>query len=317
MGAAAEAADLLDRALDCTPDDGGLWLELSQVLAWLGRDQAMEEAWRKALALLPRDRLAAAWSRRGRQMRTVTCNPEEAFAAYLTAESLLVPDTSNQERAAILIGLAWRDAVGADAREAEHLLKLADQELAGDADPETLLDMTEIRMQSLIRQGRFAEAAAVAWEASRRVPDTRGLGPSYGIWVNAACALTSIGDYEGALACAEEGVAGTRDVPAILVHALAAKAHILARLERFGEASAVIAEQRRLADRLDSSGHFGHVRVRCRWRGDGCCLRSPPRPQRATSQIWSILVVLPSSAWWNRRASWPGSTASAQAFSGQ
>ena len=140
---------------------------------------------------------------------------------------------------------------GADAREAEHLLKLADQELAGDADPETLLDMTEIRMQSLIRQGRFAEAAAVAWEAGRRVPDTRGLGPSYGIWVNAACALTSIGDYEGALACAEEGVAGTRDVPAILVHALAAKAHILARLERFGEASAVIAEQRRLADRLD------------------------------------------------------------------
>jgi tetratricopeptide (TPR) repeat protein len=231
VGAAAEAADLLDRALDCTPDDGGLWLELSQVLAWLGRDQAMEEAWRKALALLPRDRLAAAWSRRGRQMRTVTCNPEEAFAAYLTAESLLLPDTSNQERAAILIGLAWRDAVGADAREAEHLLKLADQELAGEADPETLLDMTEIRMQSLIRQGRFAEAAAVAWEA---------------------CALTSIGDYEGALACAEEGVAGTRDVPAILVHALAAKAHILARLERFGEASAVIAEQRRLADRLDS-----------------------------------------------------------------
>ena len=202
-------------------------------------------------------------------MRTVTCNPEEAFAAYLTAESLLLPDTSNQERAAILIGLAWRDAVGADAREAEHLLKLADQELAGEADPETLLDMTEIRMQSLIRQGRFAEAAAVAWEASRRVPDTRGLGPSYGIWVNAACALTSIGDYEGALACAEEGVAGTRDVPAILVHALAAKAHILARLERFGEASAVIAEQRRLAEPPRFSAHFGHVRIRCRARRPG------------------------------------------------
>jgi len=252
VGAAAEAAELLDRALDCTPDDGGLWLELSQVLAWLGRDEAMEEAWHKALALLPRDRLAAAWSRRGRQMRTVTCNPEGAFAAYLTAKSLLVPENSSQERVTVLIGLAWRDAVGADAREAEHLLKLADQELAGTADPETLLDMTEIRMQSLIRQGRFAEAAAVAWEASRRVPDTHGQGLSYGVWVNAACSLTSIGDYEGALACAEEGVAGTRDVPAILVHALAAKAHILARLERFGEASAVIAEQRRLAERLDS-----------------------------------------------------------------
>jgi tetratricopeptide (TPR) repeat protein len=163
-----------------------------------------------------------------------------------------LPDTSSQERAAVRIGLAWRDAVGGDAREAEHLLKLADQELAEAADPATLLDMTEIRMQSLIRQGRFAEAATVAWEASRRVPDTHGQGPSYGIWVNAACALTSIGDYEGALACAEEGVAGTRDVPAMLVHALAAKAHIQARLERFGEASAVIAEQRRLAERLDS-----------------------------------------------------------------
>jgi tetratricopeptide (TPR) repeat protein len=114
------------------------------------------------------------------------------------------------------------------------------------------LDMTEIRMQSLIRQGRFAEAASVAWEASRTVPDTHGQGPSYGIWVNAACALTSIGDYEGALACAEQGVVGTRDVPVILVHALAAKAHILTRLERFDEALAVIAEQRRLAERLDS-----------------------------------------------------------------
>ena len=40
-----------------------------------------------ALALLPRDRLAVGWSRRGRQMRTVTCNPEEAFAAYLTTRA--------------------------------------------------------------------------------------------------------------------------------------------------------------------------------------------------------------------------------------
>jgi DNA-binding SARP family transcriptional activator/tetratricopeptide (TPR) repeat protein len=252
VGAAVEAAELLDRALSCTPEDGSLWLELSQILAWLGRDQAMEEAWRKALALLPSDRLAAAWSRRGRQMRTVTCNPEEAFAAYLTAESLLWPDAPSEERAAVLIGLAWRDAVGADARQAERLLTMAEEELARRADPVTVLDMTEIRMQSLIRQGRFAEAASVAWEASRTVPDTHGQGPSYGIWVNAACALTSIGDYEGALACAEQGVVGTRDVPVILVHALAAKAHILTRLERFDEALAVIAEQRRLAERLDS-----------------------------------------------------------------
>jgi tetratricopeptide (TPR) repeat protein len=152
----------------------------------------------------------------------------------------------------VLIGLAWRDAVGADAREAERLLTMAEEELARRADPVTVLDMTEIRMQSLIRQGRFAEAASVAWEASRTVPDTHGQGPSYGIWVNAACALTSIGDYEGALACAEQGVVGTRDVPVILVHALAAKAHILTRLERFDEALAAIAEQRRLAERLDS-----------------------------------------------------------------
>ena len=254
VGAPSEAADFLRRAVDCSPDDGELWLELSHALAWLGRDDAKDEAWRQALSRLPRHRLAAAWLRRGREMRTVTCNPPEAFAAYLTAESLLGPGSTREERADVLIGLAWRDAVGGDARNAEALLSAAADQLGDATDPATLLDMTEIRMQSLIRQGRFIESAQVARDAGRTVPNTRGQGPSYGIWVNAACALTSIGDYEGALACADEAAAGTRDVPVLVVHALAAKAHILSRLGRHQQADTVIAEQRQMAKRLDSPG---------------------------------------------------------------
>ena len=82
VGALVEAADFLTRALDLTPGDGRLWLDLEEIWAWLGRAPEMEAAWERALALLDEDDMAAAWCRRGRQLRTVVCHPEASLRAY-------------------------------------------------------------------------------------------------------------------------------------------------------------------------------------------------------------------------------------------
>ena len=59
VGALGEAADFLSRATECAPHDWRLWLELDEVRAWLGRRDAMEQAWEQALALLPAPGAAA------------------------------------------------------------------------------------------------------------------------------------------------------------------------------------------------------------------------------------------------------------------
>ena len=51
------AADFLTRAVECSPRDGELWLDLQEVHAWQGRREPMEQAWERALALLPDPRL--------------------------------------------------------------------------------------------------------------------------------------------------------------------------------------------------------------------------------------------------------------------
>ena len=155
-------------------------------------------------------------------------------------------------RADVLIGLAWGEAVAGDPAAAEALLTAAEAVLP--AEPAALVraDIAEIRMQGLIRQGRFAESVAVARAAGpaaahRGLPDR-----AYAVWLNAACALTCIGDDDGALELADQAVAATEPVPVLLLGCLAARAHILARLGRHAEAAETSRRQRDCAERLDS-----------------------------------------------------------------
>jgi DNA-binding SARP family transcriptional activator/tetratricopeptide (TPR) repeat protein len=254
VGALTEAAEFLTRATECAPGDGLLWLELAEVWAWLSRRDSMEQAWEQALALLPQAELPGAWCRRGRQLRSVFCHPEASFTAYGTAESLLTPQSPAAVRAETLVGLAWGQAVAGDAGAVEGLLAAAGTYLPEDADAQTVADIAEIRILGLIRQGRFAECAAVARVAGSAMKLARLPGRAYAVWVNAACALACAGDHEAALVLADSAIEATSGVPVLLVSCLAARAHLLARLGRHEEAGQTVRRQRECADRLDDPG---------------------------------------------------------------
>ncbi|MCW2796201.1 MAG: transcriptional activator domain [Nocardioides sp.] len=251
VGAVAEAADLLTRAVDHAPDDGRLWLELEEALAWQRRRPEMDAAWDTALRLLPAAELAEAWCRRGLQFRTVACHPETSLRAYRTAEELLAPDAPPALRARTLIGRAWGDAVAGAGSEFETLLATA-RDLVPEPDPGVAADIVEIQMQGLIRQGRFADAVAVVRASGLDAPMAGSPDRAFAVWLNAACALVCTGDLEGALAMADGAATATRDIEGLLVACLAARAQILARLGRHEEAREAAHRQQECADRLDA-----------------------------------------------------------------
>jgi DNA-binding SARP family transcriptional activator/tetratricopeptide (TPR) repeat protein len=249
VGALTEAAEFLSRATECAPGDGGLWLELQEVWAWLGRRDLMEQAWERALALLTGQELPQAWCRRGYQLRTIVCYPAASFEAYRTAQALLTPQSPAGLRAETLIGLAWGEAVAGDAAAVDGLLAAAGT--PAEAGAEMAADIAEIRIQGLIRQGRFAECAAVAATAAPAAVLGGMPSRAFAVWINAACALACAGDYEAALAFADRAAEATRTTPVLLAGCLAARAHLLSRLGRHDQASEVVRQQRDCADRVD------------------------------------------------------------------
>ncbi|WP_426592100.1 ATP-binding protein [Cellulomonas sp. McL0617] len=251
VGALDEAREFLVAAAALTPDDGALWLELEEIDAWAGRHADTEAAWSKALALLPEDQLPAAWCRRGRQFRSVVCNPERSRLAYRSALGLLPQDGESRVRADVLIGLAWGEAVAGSGADFEGLLAGAESLSPTPQDSLRASDIAEIRMLGLIRAGRFADAVDVALTAAPYAGSSRSPDRAFALLTNAACALTCMGDHERALALADRAVEATRTVPSVLLGSLAARAQILARLGRHEEALATVRRQQDLADRLD------------------------------------------------------------------
>jgi DNA-binding SARP family transcriptional activator/tetratricopeptide (TPR) repeat protein len=254
VGALAEAADFLGRAVECSPRDGELWLDLQEVHALQGRREPMEQAWERALALLPPAEHPRAWCRRGRQLRTVICHPEGAFAAYRQAEDELDLATPPGVRADTMIGLAWSHAVAGDADAVDGLLAAAAAALTTPPGPRTAADIAEIRILGLIRRGLFDRCAEVADAYGPGTVRARLPERAYGVWINAACALACGGDHERALAMADQAVAATEGVPVLLLPCLAARAHLLARLGRHDEAERTMDRHRAHAERLDAPG---------------------------------------------------------------
>jgi DNA-binding SARP family transcriptional activator/tetratricopeptide (TPR) repeat protein len=251
VGALDEAAGLLRSAVDADPDNGPLWLELEEVYAWSHRRDDMEAAWAEALVRLPAEALPAAWCRRGRQFRSVTCHPEESLRAYRSAQQLMSADTDPATRADALIGLAWGDAVAGDGNQCEELLGAAAR--LTELGPQARADALEIRMQGLIRRGRFADAAALVRDGGEYDElDVTGLPDrAFGVMINAACALVCLGDDIGALDMLGRARAGTGAVPALSLKILATRAQVLARLGRHPEAASAANQVQEWADRLD------------------------------------------------------------------
>ena len=254
VGALVEAVDALGRAVDNAPDRGDLWLELEELFALLGRREDEERTWDVALTRLPAGSLAEAWCRRGDQFRSVSCDPGRSWTAYREARRAYRRHGSGQDagrlRFRIDIGLAWNEAVAGDPGTALAALAELGRSLAVDADSEDRLDLIDIGMQGLIRQGRFTDAAELARTAQPLLDRDDSVGKGWRITVNAAAALVCEGDDDGALRFVERAVEDAREAPAILARSLGALAHLQARTGRPAEARATLAEQGRVVERL-------------------------------------------------------------------
>jgi DNA-binding SARP family transcriptional activator len=256
MGALAEAASFLEEALEISPAEPRLLLDLAEVNAWRGREEATESAFRRALeALDPNDTelVARAWLVRGRYMRGALCFPSESIAAYrrslevLDATALDAP----AERAEALAGMAWAEATDGDPNKVEGFLVRL-QELINRTQPTHTLvhDVANARAHALIRKGRYAESYDLLIEAGDAAGRARRPDMAYAAWSNAACAAIAAGDFPRSLEFADRGINILRKLGliSIEVHLLAGRSYILTRLGRLHEARESAALEHELAE---------------------------------------------------------------------
>ncbi len=251
VGALPEAATFWAEAVGCAPTDPVPRLELAEVYAWLDRRDDFEREWRAAVDAMSVGDSAAAWCQRGRLLRGVICHPAASLAAYQRAQELMPPEAPAALRAETLLGLAWTQAVAGDAGAVTGLLSQVEA-LEPEPDDVSYGDRENVRLFALIRLGRFDECVPVAERAGAAVERADRPDLAYSIWVNAACALACADDLPTALRLADRAVAATRGIPVVTLPCLAARAHLLSRLDRHDQALATSARQREMAERLDS-----------------------------------------------------------------
>jgi Tfp pilus assembly protein PilF len=256
VAAYAEAAQFLEQATRIAPQNAPLLEELAEIEAWRGRREAAVAAFARAQAALAQAdpaRQALAWIRRGRWLRGALCFPSESRLAYLRGLELLGAAATEHPGARIeaLAGLAWAEAVAGDEKQAWELLDRLDEEPRLDRTAE--LDREVARGHLLIRTGRFPEsydpfsrAAGVAEQVGR--PDM-----AYACLINAAVAAACCGEFERSLGFADRcrAIVHEAGLAPLEANALAARSHILVRLERLPDAHASAAAEADLADRLD------------------------------------------------------------------
>lgn len=257
MAALEEAESFLREALAVVPCDAPLLLELAEVLAWRGQAHDAAITFERVLGLISSDDPAVhadAHLRAGNWLRGAVCDPRAALIRYRDALDALdraaLPDPAR--RAAASAGLAWCTAVTGDPDEAARLIDEAS--LYGEGDELFAHDLASARGLQLLRGGGFGRSVAPLLDAAEFALRAQRPDLAYTSLINAACATAAAADFDRALAIAERGLAVMRanGLATLELHLIAARAHILTRLGRDGEARAAVEAQRRLAERLDS-----------------------------------------------------------------
>jgi tetratricopeptide (TPR) repeat protein len=259
VAALAEAAAFLEEAIELAPDDVEIAIELAEVEAWRGREEASDMAFERTLRALQQEpeQLARALVRRTNWYRGVLCHPrrvlENARHAVAVLDSAGLP--AAETRGSALAAWAWAEAVAGDAETADQVLGQVDTVLGQRPVTDMLTHLVgSARAFSLIRRSRFEEsygplmAAAAAGRRAGR-PDL-----SYGGLVTAACAAACAGDFERALEFIDRGMAdlaGT-GLATLEVQYMAARAHVLIRTGRLSDAREASESQRLLVERLDT-----------------------------------------------------------------
>ena len=261
VAALTEAAEFLTEAVELAPARADLLVELAEVEAWRGRDEASEAAFaRAAEALGPAapEEQAGAWARRANWNRGALCHPRRVRDSarraieILDAAGALAPDV----RIEALAAWAWAEAVAGEADAADALLSRVQEMLGADPGGDLVTYwVAHARALSLVRRGRFKASYGpeiAAGEAAQRAgrPD---LG--YSCWSNASSAAACAGDLTRALEFVDRGMAALRrsGLAALEVQLLAARAHVLMRVGRLDEARIASEAERVLAERLDNS----------------------------------------------------------------
>ena len=254
--ALAEAAAYLTEAAELRPSDAATRLELSNVLAQLGRREDATAGLEQALTLLAFEDAtgrAAAHRRAALWYRGPLCDPgaarrsaEQGLAA-LDAGGVADPDL----RVELLLIRAWSEVTIEGSGAAKRTL--AELEALGvdlEHVPLWRHHLRTVESFALIAEGRLPEAeaalvaSAVAGEAAGR-PDL-----AYSGWANAACIAVATGALQRALAHADRGTEITAPFPAVAFQMAGLRASVLALLGRHAEAFTAGAVQAELASRL-------------------------------------------------------------------
>ena len=259
VAALEQAAGFLQEAIELVGENAELLIELAEIEAWRQRAETSDQVFGRAVATLPQsgEQLADAWLRRAYWNRGTLCRPYEVLDSARRALDAL--DTRGPRepviRSRALAMAAWAEAITGDPDEAEHLLAEVQPvvERSG-RDSDLAHYVGHARALALVRRGLFRESYAAqtaAGEAAERIgrPDLAG-----GCWLNAACVAACAGEFERALGFIERGertLAGQR-LMWYEVHLLAARAYVLARLDRLQDACSAAEQEAAAAERADT-----------------------------------------------------------------
>ena len=258
IGALEEAETFLVEATDIVPRDAPLLLELAEVQAWRSASDRAEETLQRALDAIPGDDATAradAHVAAGNWMRGAVCDPHAALARYRDALHALdrgaIPDADRRAMAAA--GSAWCVAVAGDPSEVEAWIERAEQLGRPDQDPILAHDLASARGLVLVRRGRFVESVAPLLEAGEHAHAGRRPDLAYTSWAHAATAAAAGGELERALVIIDRalGVMRQHGLTRLELDLIAARSHVLVRLERPEQAVAAVHAERELARRLD------------------------------------------------------------------
>jgi DNA-binding SARP family transcriptional activator/tetratricopeptide (TPR) repeat protein len=261
LTAATEAAAFLAEAAAIRPDDPAIALELAEAQLACGRRAESEASFKRACAVLDRsgDRLALARAhfRRGGWHYSLVCAPHEVGASFRRGLEILdeAGIDSRSERDPARAALAWAEAVGGDPERAAALID--EVEAAGEpVDELAAIELGRARATALARQERFAESFGPGVAAAEAAE--RGGWPelAYGCWLNAAGAAVCAGELERALGYVERCLHGLRGagLAPLEIQALCARAWVLTRSGRLGDAQDAATTAAELARRIGDDG---------------------------------------------------------------
>ena len=257
LGSLVLAGELLTDAVGLRPTDATILLDLAENAAQRRQTAESDDYFDRACTgLEPTDPLAIATAhQRHAQWNTgPICRPRIAMEALRTALGILDRDGIGAAnlRVEILASLAWCEAVVGDPAQNDRLLADAEALLPPTPDPVQTVKIANARSLSLLRRGRFAEAADPGRVGASLARSVGRVDLAYIGTINAAAGLAASGALDSAMGLLDEALAVPADpgMQAMEAELLLSRGWVLSRLRRHDAALADARRARRIAERI-------------------------------------------------------------------